>query len=317
MKILLAVDGSDSGLTAVEEAARTPWPEGSVVRIASAVNVPTQTTPWPTPMPSDSDEEWTRVFEERAVAGLTEAAARFGEVAGAKTDVSTKTLTGDPKIAILDEAERWGADLIVIGTHGYNAVERVWMGSVSRAVVTQAKCSVEIARRSKTRGAGAAAGRILLAVDGSECGDVAAQEIAALPWPPETEIHVISVVQTPFPLGADARTAPEGFYFDIEKAGLEWASAAINGALSRFREGDSSRDVPLTVTSEVIVGHPERAIIDAAKRWRASLIALGSHGYHGFKRFLLGSVSQAVASHAPCSVLIIRDQKSKGGREKP
>ena len=52
-----------------------------------------------------------------------------------------------PKDAIVEEAERWGADLIVVGSHGYRGPERALLGSVSHAVATQAKCSVEIARR--------------------------------------------------------------------------------------------------------------------------------------------------------------------------
>jgi hypothetical protein len=47
---------------------------------------------------------------------------------------------------ILDEAERWGADLIVVGSHGYRAWERFLLGSVSQAVVSHAKCSVAVVR---------------------------------------------------------------------------------------------------------------------------------------------------------------------------
>ena len=53
------------------------------------------------------------------------------------------------KEIILDEAERWGADLIVVGSHGRRGLKRLWLGSVSQAVVSQAKCSVEIVRCPK------------------------------------------------------------------------------------------------------------------------------------------------------------------------
>jgi nucleotide-binding universal stress UspA family protein len=71
-------------------------------------------------------------------------------------------------------------------------------------------------------------------------------------------------------------------------------------------ESGASRETPLTLTSEVVVGRPAVAIIETAKRLGADLIALGSHGYRGFTRFMLGSVSYAVASHAHCSVEIVR-----------
>jgi nucleotide-binding universal stress UspA family protein len=232
--------------------------------------------------------------------------ARFGEIAGAQTETTAKTLKGDPKIAILDEAERWGADLIVVGTHGYNALERLWLGSVSRAVASHAKCSVEVARRRKARGSDGKAMKILLAVDGSEFGDVAVEEIANRPWPPGSEVHVVSVIRLPFTPSPETQGLPDSYYSQLERAERERAGSAIDRAMARLREGDAERATHLTLTSEVVVGHPAETIIEVAKRWGADLLALGSHGYGGFKRFLLGSVSYAVASHAPCSVEIVR-----------
>jgi nucleotide-binding universal stress UspA family protein len=60
--------------------------------------------------------------------------------------VSTEVLRGSPKHAIIEEAERWGADLIVVGSHGYSALERFLLGSVSQSIAHHAKCSVEIVR---------------------------------------------------------------------------------------------------------------------------------------------------------------------------
>jgi nucleotide-binding universal stress UspA family protein len=306
MKILLAVDGSEPSLAAVEEAARTPWPEGSTVRIVSVTDIPFPTQQWAMPMQASSYEEWERIFEERSVENTAQAMARFGEIAGARTEATAKTLKGDPKIAILDEAERWGADLIIVGSHGYNALERLWLGSVSRAVASHAKCSVEVARRRKARDANGHAMRILLAVDGSEFSDAAVEEIANRPWPPGSEVHLISTFHLPFDPGPEMWALPESDFFRLENEERERAGAVINRAIARLRESGASRETPLILTSEIIVGHPAETIIDTAKKWGADLVALGSHGYRGFKRFLLGSVSYAVASHAPCSVEIVR-----------
>ena len=73
-----------------------------------------------------------------------------------------------------------------------------------------------------------------------------------------------------------------------------------------IRAGNVGRRVPLTVSSEAILGHAEEAILAAAREWQADLILLGSHGHRAWERFLLGSVSQAVAWHAHCSVEIVR-----------
>jgi len=306
MKILLAVEGSESSAAVVEEAARTPWPEGSMVKIVSVADIPFPAQEWTAPMPPGSFEEWERIFEERSVGNTAQAMARFGEIAGAQIEVTAKTLKGDPKIAILDEAERWGADLIIVGTHGYNALERLWLGSVSRAVATHAKCSVQVARRRNAQDPRGKAMRILLAVDGSEFSDAAVEEVADRPWPPGSEVHVISVIHLPFTPTPETWVLPESYYSQVEKAGRELAESVINRAIARLRESDTARETPLILTSEVIAGHPAETIIEASKVWGADLVALGSHGYRGITRFLLGSVSQAVASHAPCSVEIVR-----------
>jgi nucleotide-binding universal stress UspA family protein len=113
MKILLAVDGSESGLAVVEEVARTPWPDGSVVRIVSVAEVPFSDQQWAATMPSGCYEEWER---SGFLMYTTQAMARFAEIAGERIKVTAKTLMGDPKIAILDEAEHWGADLTIDGS---------------------------------------------------------------------------------------------------------------------------------------------------------------------------------------------------------
>src|SRR6266511_2231693 len=79
---------------------------------------------------------------ERAKTRLRESDARF-------FPISSTVVVDSPKDAIVEEAERWGADLIVVGSRGYRGPERTLLGSVSQAVATQAKCSVEIARRRR------------------------------------------------------------------------------------------------------------------------------------------------------------------------
>ena len=123
MKILLAVDGSEASLAAVEEVAKAPWPEGSMVRIVSVAEIPFSAQQWESPMPSGCYEGWER---SGFLMFTTQAMARFAEIAGARIKVMAKTLMGDPKIAILDEAEHWGADLTIYGSEfGDAAVEEM------------------------------------------------------------------------------------------------------------------------------------------------------------------------------------------------
>jgi nucleotide-binding universal stress UspA family protein len=67
----------------------------------------------------------------------------------------------------------------------------------------------------------------------------------------------------------------------------------------------------LTVETAVRDGDPRSVIIDEATEWDSDLIVVGSHGYSGIKRLLLGSVAQSVVSHAPCSVEVVRQKQTK------
>ena len=60
------------------------------------------------------------------------------------------------------------------------------------------------------------------------------------------------------------------------------------------------------MTAEVLDGSPQRVLIEKAAEWGADLIVTGSHGYGFWSRALLGSVSNSVVHHAPCSVLVVR-----------
>jgi nucleotide-binding universal stress UspA family protein len=77
---------------------------------------------------------------------MARAVARLTAAVGPDLEVEGECVTGTAKRVIIDEAEKWKADLIVVGSHGYPAWERLLLGSVSQAVVSHAKCSVEVVR---------------------------------------------------------------------------------------------------------------------------------------------------------------------------
>jgi nucleotide-binding universal stress UspA family protein len=62
----------------------------------------------------------------------------------------------------------------------------------------------------------------------------------------------------------------------------------------------------LKATVVLLSGNPKEVILEEARNWDTDLIVVGSHGRRGFKRFLLGSVSEAVAMNAHCSVVVVR-----------
>lgn len=144
MKILLAIDGSACSDAAVEEVARRPWPEGSFVKVLTALETPMPPTPEAWAVPLNYFEELDAALRKQ---GEKLVASALQKLKSNKTFRADAVLVpGSPRIAILDEAESWGADLIVLGSHGYGALKRFLLGSVSQAVVSHAKCSVEVVR---------------------------------------------------------------------------------------------------------------------------------------------------------------------------
>lgn len=150
MKVLLATDGSPFSDAAVEEVVRRPWPEGGELRIISVVEpfVPPTADAWE--IPSNYYEQMMEVAQKQAAEAVDKAAERLKSAAGEKPQITTAVISGHPKHAILEEAERWGADLIVVGSHGYRGLTKFLLGSVSQAIASHAKCSVEIVRSKET-----------------------------------------------------------------------------------------------------------------------------------------------------------------------
>lgn len=145
--------------------------------------------------------------------------------------------------------------------------------------------------------------KILLAVDGSTYSDAAIEEVLRRPWPPESEVKVITGVQTPTIVGAEPWALTPDYFDQLEKSVHEAAKGVIRDALLKLK---SIEDKTLTITSEIIEGAPGQVIVEAAERWPADLIVMGSRGLGAWNRLLLGSVSSAVVHHAKCSVEIVR-----------
>jgi nucleotide-binding universal stress UspA family protein len=142
MKILLAVDGSAFSDEAVREVARRPWPAGSEVRVVAAAAPLYAPYGLSAPYLAELEKE----ADDTAQSAIDRAMKLLGDRADQSPKVSTAKSAGTPAQVILREAEGWGADLIVLGSHGYGFWDRLLLGSVSQAVAAHAKCSVEIVR---------------------------------------------------------------------------------------------------------------------------------------------------------------------------
>jgi nucleotide-binding universal stress UspA family protein len=150
--------------------------------------------------------------------------------------------------------------------------------------------------------------KILLAVDGSVHSDAAAEELAKRPWPPQSEVKVITAVEIPAPVGMEPWAVSPDYFENLERTLRQAAKAVLDSALLKLK---STTDKTLTISSEIIQGSPAQVIVDEAESWGADLIVMGSRGLGIWNRLLLGSVSNAVVHHAKCSVEVVRTPQAK------
>lgn len=143
--------------------------------------------------------------------------------------------------------------------------------------------------------------KILLAIDGSPCSDAAVEEVARRPWPQGSSVKILTALEIPVPLAAETWAVPFTYFEDLEAALRTQGQNIVDRALQKLESNKT-----LVADAVLAPGSPRSVILDEAEDWGADLIVLGSHGYGALKRFLLGSVSQAVVSHAKCSVEVVR-----------
>jgi nucleotide-binding universal stress UspA family protein len=148
MKILLAVDESKYSTWAVREVAKRPWPKGTTVRVLTVAEPFPQVAMEPWYGARESLEQIDQEVQKRAHE-LTKKTADSFKKKGFKVDTAVRQ--GDARSEIVDEAEKWAADLIVMGSHGYTGLKRFFLGSVASSVVSHAPCSVEIVRQKEKK----------------------------------------------------------------------------------------------------------------------------------------------------------------------
>ncbi len=291
MKILLALDLSAGSQVAVDEVAMRPWPAATVVHVVGVTD--TEKLPF---APDVVEEILARTH------ATVNAALELLKSAG--LSAVPRVVSGDPRTLIIEHAQEIGADLVVVGAHSSLGVAGFLLGSVSKTVLRMAHCSVEVARHTH-RKPGEKGMRVLLAVDESDYSTLAASTIAARPWPAGTEVRVISAVELAPSFLQSAFEPP----FVDTKGMEELREQAIERAQTCITEARKVLSDAGLQTSEylsVLLEDPKKAILDEAKEWSAELIVVGSHGRRGLQRFMLGSVSEAVAMHASCTVEIVR-----------
>jgi nucleotide-binding universal stress UspA family protein len=238
----------------------------------------------------------SRPHDDAEVEPKAEAVLQRAEAIASSTgsvSASTRVVAGDPAEALVEEATDHAVDAICVGPDTGLLGGRVRIGRVAAHVLRHAPCSVLVGREAGST----FPVNILCGVDGSNTSIETAGLAARIAVASGAELRLQNVVPV---FEGDER---EWTLDDDEPDPTEIESAA------QVARAAGARPI-----RERALGRPEYAIPEAAARARSDLVVVGSRGLSGVARVLLGSVSEYVATHANCSVLVVRPGAVGAGR---
>jgi nucleotide-binding universal stress UspA family protein len=287
--MLVAYDGSASADEALKFVTGLAWPAPSECRIIVGSGTPFAT--YAPGIVADAPTLQTIYDAQQEDAErLATAASRLVDRPGLAA--TWEVGFGRPANTILDVADRFHPDLLVVGSRGLGSLTSALLGSVSEELVDHARCPVLVARGTDLR-------RVVLAEDGSP--DAQAASTLLLRWPVfrASEIRVVSVSEVP--------VQPELATDPVAIAGQRIAQEALATTVELARTtAERLSRAGLHADTSVRQGDPAAEILAAAGDWSADLIIIGTRGQTGLTRLLHGSVARKVLEHAHCSVLVER-----------
>jgi nucleotide-binding universal stress UspA family protein len=304
MKILIGFDGSKCAESALDDLRAAGMPPVVEAHVMSVADV------WlPPPPPGVGVNEYVHELRTRPQpfkawqtnARLVSEADGYARRAADRLrgmfplwKVTFEGTYGSPAWELIEKAGSMNADLVVVGSHGFSALHRMVLGSISQKVLTEAKCSVRIARGKVEVDPSPV--RIVIGYDGSAGAIAAVDAVASRNWPEGSEVRLAAITDLNYGSTMELYTP---ILDDREQE--DWVNTLTSDAISRLTRAG--------LKCEVIddAGSPKALIVDIAEKWNADCIFVGANHYGGaFERFLLGSVSAAVAARAHCSVEVVR-----------
>lgn len=306
MRVLIAYDGSDGARAALEdlELAGLGKNVELTVLLVAEVWVPKTELGAVEPFPAYTPPEVRKAHEiaaqsiEQMRAIGSEAVEHLPSISSS-WKVNIEVRTGSPWWGVITRANELETNLIVVGSHGRSALGRFFLGSVSQKILNEARCSVRVGRKPPE--ATASARHLIIGVDGSPGSDAMVHEVASREWPPDIRVHVVTAEDPNVPL------AFGGLNESLMKSesGQRPSAQTIVDAPAEYL-----RKAGLDASAEVKHGAPTNVLIDEAKQLNADCIFVGASGWtNRLDRFLLGSVSTAVANRAECSVEVVRSRE--------
>ena len=287
-RVLVATDASPQARAGVGTALVFPWPDGSRAQGVMVSGV-------------SGLNRWRPRARAALLPWLRHEAARVQRRLRRRWP-DAEVVVVNPPVAktIVEQARRWRAQIIVVGSRGRGTLHRALVGSVSRDVTHEADCSVLIVK-GKVR----APRRLLIGLDGSVRSRRAVGFVSRLRAPAGGRVTLLAVVE---PTSSPSiRSLPAS----IRAVLLEELAARDRQRIARARRELSAATRRLTragwkVNSVVRRGVPLSELIKTASARHADVTIVGARGTTGLERLLLGSVAEGTLAHSSRSVLVVK-----------
>lgn len=301
MRILCAVDGSEYSQWGVQALEAFADREPEQVTLLHVVDKPAlQSLTGKNPL----SERRTLAAMEKAGVILLRDAARSAHVAlgqaatAPRTKFQTVLAHGPLANTIVKHARRLKVGLIVMGSRGLSDIQGFLVGSVSRQVASTAACSVLVVKQPMPKLL-----HVTLAVDDSKPSRAAAKFLRSRILPESATVTILTSVESPVTDFA-ARYLSESQLAELKQPVMERATALVNALRDDFiKEGYS-------VVTQIQMNHVIDTIVKYIEANHDQLLVIGARDLTKSERLHLGSVSESLLRHAPCSVLIVRGARA-------
>lgn len=280
-KILVAFDGSSSSKNALRQAIKLAQIQRDLIKVVVV------TPSYDGELELTAIKNMDNIMKYPAQMHIKEA-ENIAKSEGIQITINLEQ--GEPYERITAVADDENCNIIVMGRRGLRGLERAFMGSVTARVISYSKKDVLVIPMDTTIGWK----RILLATDGSKYSQDAVDRAIDLAKSYKADLLVLSVVNVPSELFAKTQSILEGL------------SIKAKGFVENVMKNAESMGIKTSIF--VIEGDAYQVITDLARKEKAEMIIMGSHGRTGFKKLIMGSVTEEVISHTSCPVLIVYPQ---------
>ena len=294
LTVLLATDGSRQAHAALAFAGAVPWAGATTAHIVLARGgIPLG--PWPADI-------WVAGMSDAPDRALKREISRTRRIVRHRwPDMTVSAMNTPPIEAIIAEARRRRAGVIVVGSRGLGFARRLMLGSVSRGVVRRAGCPALVVKGRRRR-----IKRLVLATDGSPNASRALGFLLARLEPPAgARVKVVRVLEPVLPRTRVLLPAP------IRRAIMS-SAASLNAKRARQARREVASAAVLLKRAGwrargiVREGVPLAEVLREATASRADLLVVGARGTGGLARLLLGSVAEGALDRSPVPVLLVK-----------